>query len=113
MTAYQPCKVTKDTGTTTYHQQLAIQQSNTTIKVNPQKSFTQDLTKWMVTGHHKGEQYILAGDFNKPLHSTSGTIKLCSNKTPQLVDILASMNATKFSTAKTREERINYILIIS
>eukprot|EP00957_Ditylum_brightwellii_P012342 932211-Ditylum_brightwellii.AAC.1 len=64
----------------------------------------------MVQCHHKGERCILAGNFNEPLHSTSGTIKLCSNDTLQLVDILSKMVATKLSTTKTGNERIDYIL---
>eukprot|EP00957_Ditylum_brightwellii_P056619 4291692-Ditylum_brightwellii.AAC.1 len=65
----------------------------------------------MVKVHHKGEQYILASDFNKLLCSTSGTIKLCSNDTLQLVDILDGMTSTKFSTTKTEKERVDYILM--
>eukprot|EP00957_Ditylum_brightwellii_P206579 15349080-Ditylum_brightwellii.AAC.1 len=65
----------------------------------------------MVKGHHKEEQYTLAGNFHKPLHSTSGMMKLCSNETLQLVDILCSMTATKFSITNTRQERIDYILM--
>eukprot|EP00957_Ditylum_brightwellii_P124531 9490837-Ditylum_brightwellii.AAC.1 len=70
-TAYQPCKPTKGTGTTMYHQQLALKQANSTSKVNPCKYCMKDLMTWMVQGHQKGEQYILAGDFNEPLQSTS------------------------------------------
>eukprot|EP00957_Ditylum_brightwellii_P156547 11914985-Ditylum_brightwellii.AAC.1 len=43
ITAYQPCKFTKRTGTTVYHQQLTLQQTNSTSKVNPCKSFIKDL----------------------------------------------------------------------
>eukprot|EP00957_Ditylum_brightwellii_P152138 11583640-Ditylum_brightwellii.AAC.1 len=78
-----------------YHQQLALQQSNSTIKVNPCKSFIKDPMKWTEHGNQKGEKYILAGNFNETLHSTSGTIKLCSNGTLQLVDILSGMTEEK------------------
>eukprot|EP00957_Ditylum_brightwellii_P163450 12444148-Ditylum_brightwellii.AAC.2 len=53
--AYLPCKPNKVTGTTRYYQQLTLQQSNSTIKVNPCKSFIKDLMKWMVQDHQKGE----------------------------------------------------------
>eukprot|EP00957_Ditylum_brightwellii_P075352 5726127-Ditylum_brightwellii.AAC.1 len=75
ITAYQPCKPYEGTGTTIYHQQLALQQANSSSKVNPCKSFIKDLMSWMVQGCQKGERLILAGDFNKPLQNTSGTIK--------------------------------------
>eukprot|EP00957_Ditylum_brightwellii_P119945 9153970-Ditylum_brightwellii.AAC.1 len=71
ITAYQPCKLTEGTKTTMYHQQLALQQTNSTSKVNPCKSFLKDLMTWMGQGHQKGEWHILAGNFNKPLQSTS------------------------------------------
>eukprot|EP00957_Ditylum_brightwellii_P077144 5863182-Ditylum_brightwellii.AAC.1 len=64
---------------------------------------------WMVQAHQKGEWYILAGDFNEPFQSTSGTIKLCSNNTLQLVDILSGMTDKKFSTTKTGKDMIDYI----
>eukprot|EP00957_Ditylum_brightwellii_P018151 1367238-Ditylum_brightwellii.AAC.1 len=66
---------------------------------------------WIVQGHQKGEWYILAGNFNEPLQSTSSAIKLCSNSTLQVVDILSSMTDKKFSTTKTGKDRIGYILI--
>eukprot|EP00957_Ditylum_brightwellii_P085054 6467088-Ditylum_brightwellii.AAC.1 len=96
-----------------YHQQLALQQANSTSKVNPCKSFIKELITWMVKGHQKGEWYILAGDFNEPLQSTSSTIKLCSNSTLQLVDILSRMADENFNTTKTGKDRINYILMSS
>eukprot|EP00957_Ditylum_brightwellii_P143956 10969181-Ditylum_brightwellii.AAC.1 len=65
----------------------------------------------MIQCHHKGEWYILTSGFNKSLHSTSGTIKLCSNGALQLVDIFSRMNATKFSTTKTGKEMVDYILM--
>eukprot|EP00957_Ditylum_brightwellii_P052354 3971111-Ditylum_brightwellii.AAC.1 len=65
----------------------------------------------METVHNKGERDILAGDFNEPIHSTSGMMKLCSNETIQLVDILGSVAETKFSTTKAGQERIDYILM--
>eukprot|EP00957_Ditylum_brightwellii_P150842 11485857-Ditylum_brightwellii.AAC.1 len=74
--AYHPCKPNKGTGTTMYHQQLALQQANFSSKVNPCKSFIEDLTPWMVQGHQRGERFILAGNFNKPLQSTFSTVKL-------------------------------------
>eukprot|EP00957_Ditylum_brightwellii_P198809 15153854-Ditylum_brightwellii.AAC.1 len=64
MTTYQPCRTTKSTGTTTYHQQLSLQQMNNINTVNPCKSFINDLMKWMKAVHAMGEQYILAWDFN-------------------------------------------------
>eukprot|EP00957_Ditylum_brightwellii_P077838 5916027-Ditylum_brightwellii.AAC.1 len=94
-----------------YHQQLALQQANFTSKVNPCKSFIKDLMTWMVQGHQKGEQYILASNFNKPLQSTSDTIKLCSNSTLQLVGILSDMTDKKFSATKTGKDRIDCILM--
>eukprot|EP00957_Ditylum_brightwellii_P122621 9351134-Ditylum_brightwellii.AAC.1 len=45
ITVYQLCKSTRGIGTTTYHQQLALQQANSTSKVNPCKSFIKDLMK--------------------------------------------------------------------
>eukprot|EP00957_Ditylum_brightwellii_P135269 10314276-Ditylum_brightwellii.AAC.1 len=65
----------------------------------------------MEQGHQKGERYILAGNFNEPIHSTSGTLKLCSNGALQLVDILSGMTEGKFSTRKTRKDMINNILM--
>eukprot|EP00957_Ditylum_brightwellii_P145570 11084127-Ditylum_brightwellii.AAC.1 len=55
ITAYQPCKSTKGTGTTTYHQQLSHQQANSTSKMSPHRSFINDLMTWMVQGYQKGE----------------------------------------------------------
>eukprot|EP00957_Ditylum_brightwellii_P149141 11357714-Ditylum_brightwellii.AAC.1 len=61
--------------------------------------------------HQKGERFILAGDFNEPLQSTSGTIKVCYNSILQLVDILSGMTDKKFSTTKIGKDRIDYILL--
>eukprot|EP00957_Ditylum_brightwellii_P016874 1272751-Ditylum_brightwellii.AAC.1 len=67
--------------------------------------------KWMLQGHQKGERYILASDFNESFHSTSATIKLCSNGALQLVDILSGMTEAKFSATKMGKDRIDYILM--
>eukprot|EP00957_Ditylum_brightwellii_P175087 13330913-Ditylum_brightwellii.AAC.1 len=49
ITAYQPCKVTKKQGITTYHQQVALlQQDGCTI--SPREAFTTDLMKWLKEG---------------------------------------------------------------
>eukprot|EP00957_Ditylum_brightwellii_P180496 13749512-Ditylum_brightwellii.AAC.1 len=66
---------------------------------------------WMVQGHQKDERFILAGNYNEPLQSTSGTIELCSNSTLQLVDILSGMTDKKFSSTKKGKDRIYYILM--
>eukprot|EP00957_Ditylum_brightwellii_P077472 5886871-Ditylum_brightwellii.AAC.1 len=52
--AYQPCKSSKLTGTTTYHQQIALlkqQHQN----VEPRKAFLTDLLTWLKAGQKKGE----------------------------------------------------------
>eukprot|EP00957_Ditylum_brightwellii_P174103 13256227-Ditylum_brightwellii.AAC.1 len=55
ITVYKPCIVTKTTGITTYHQQLVLQQSETTTTINPPKAFTHDLLKWMLLRKRKGD----------------------------------------------------------
>eukprot|EP00957_Ditylum_brightwellii_P002223 171011-Ditylum_brightwellii.AAC.1 len=59
----------------------------------------------------KGRKYILAVDFNEPLHITSGTMKLCSNGTLQLVDIPSGITEEEFSTMNMGKDRIDYILM--
>eukprot|EP00957_Ditylum_brightwellii_P084361 6415668-Ditylum_brightwellii.AAC.1 len=60
------------TATTTYHQQLALQQMKTSSTVNPHKRITSDLLQWMKSAKSCGELFILGGDFNETLHSTLG-----------------------------------------
>eukprot|EP00957_Ditylum_brightwellii_P023473 1771828-Ditylum_brightwellii.AAC.1 len=40
--AYKPCTITTNTGTTMYHQQLALQQLETNATINARKTFTSD-----------------------------------------------------------------------
>ena len=101
----------KTTGIATYHQQLALQQSETTAIINPRKAFTHDLLKWMSLGKSKGEKIILGGDFNESLTSTSNMIKFCSHDNLKLIDILGDLTQETFSTTKIRKQRIDYILI--
>ena len=111
ITAYKPCVVTKITDITTYHQQLALHQSETTTTINPHKAFTCDLLKWMLLGHRKGEKIILGGGFNESLTSTSDIIKFCSHDDLKLIDIFVELTQESFSTTKTGKQRIDYMLI--
>eukprot|EP00957_Ditylum_brightwellii_P142664 10869783-Ditylum_brightwellii.AAC.1 len=112
ITAYQLCHASNTIGTITYHQQLALHQINTTISVNPCKFFIKDFHKWMLAGHSKGKRFILAGDFNKILNSTSSMIKFCANKTLHIVDTLGNLTNTSFSTTKSGKNRIDYMLML-
>eukprot|EP00957_Ditylum_brightwellii_P033395 2530424-Ditylum_brightwellii.AAC.1 len=111
ITAYKACVVTKTTGITTYHQQFSLQQSKINATINPPKAFTCDLLQWMLTGKYKGEKFILGGDFNEPLISTSDMTKYCSHDELKLVDILGDLSYELFSTKKTGRHRIDYMLI--
>eukprot|EP00957_Ditylum_brightwellii_P011569 874449-Ditylum_brightwellii.AAC.2 len=51
--AHKPCTVATTMGTTTYHQQLALQQSDTNSTINPRKMFTSDLLTYMKKSHKK------------------------------------------------------------
>jgi hypothetical protein len=103
--------VTKTTGITTYHQQLALHQAKTNTTINPWKAFTRDLIKWMQLGHRKGEKFILWGDFNESLTSTSDMIKFCSCDDLKLIDILGELTQQYINTSKTRKQSIDYMLI--
>eukprot|EP00957_Ditylum_brightwellii_P092017 7005339-Ditylum_brightwellii.AAC.1 len=50
------------------------------------------------------------GNGTRTQQSTFGTVKLCSNSTLQLVDILSNITDEKFSTTKTGKDRMDYIL---
>eukprot|EP00957_Ditylum_brightwellii_P181641 13836686-Ditylum_brightwellii.AAC.1 len=52
ITAYQPCKVTKKQGITTYHQQVALLQQDGHV-ISPWEAFTADLMKWLEEGKKK------------------------------------------------------------
>eukprot|EP00957_Ditylum_brightwellii_P059484 4516336-Ditylum_brightwellii.AAC.1 len=73
ITAYKPCTAASTTGTTTYHQQLALQQLETNTTVNPCKLFTSDLLQWMKSTKSCRELFILGGNFNE----MPDMIKLC------------------------------------
>eukprot|EP00957_Ditylum_brightwellii_P133343 10166632-Ditylum_brightwellii.AAC.1 len=77
ITAHKPCIASSTTGITTYHQQLALQQMETSSKVKPRKTFTSDLLSWVKSAKSHRELFILGGDFNEMIHSTSDMIKLC------------------------------------
>eukprot|EP00957_Ditylum_brightwellii_P069344 5264282-Ditylum_brightwellii.AAC.1 len=111
ITTYKLCTVTTNTGTTTYHQQLALQQSKTNTATNPRKTFTRDLLQWMKKLHQKGVRFILGGDFNETLHSKLDMMKLCSDNNLNMVDILGNLTHILFSTTKTGKSRIDYKLI--
>eukprot|EP00957_Ditylum_brightwellii_P030118 2279507-Ditylum_brightwellii.AAC.1 len=51
--AYKLCTVITTTGTTIYHQQLALQQSETNSTIDPRKTFTSDLLTWLKKLHKK------------------------------------------------------------
>eukprot|EP00957_Ditylum_brightwellii_P203757 15336077-Ditylum_brightwellii.AAC.1 len=89
ITAYQPCKVIKKQGITTYHQQVAFLQQDGRA-ISPREAFTADLMKWLKEGKRKGEHFILGGDFNEVPRIGSTLIKVCTNKSVPLVDSLAS-----------------------
>eukprot|EP00957_Ditylum_brightwellii_P030245 2289912-Ditylum_brightwellii.AAC.1 len=54
----------------------------------------------MLIGHAKGECFLLAGDFNEPLTSTSGMIKLYSDKCLKMLDMLGDLTDEYFSTSR-------------
>eukprot|EP00957_Ditylum_brightwellii_P160602 12226262-Ditylum_brightwellii.AAC.1 len=96
------------TGTTTYYQQLALQQSNSTEVKNPRHTFYKDLMTWMKQAHKRGERFILEGDFNEVLISTSGLTKFCGDDTFKMIDVLGTITRKPFNTTKTGQQRINY-----
>eukprot|EP00957_Ditylum_brightwellii_P168289 12811293-Ditylum_brightwellii.AAC.1 len=71
--AYKPCTVTTNTGTTTYHQQLALQQLEINAMITPRKTFTKDLLQWMKTLHKKG----ILGNLTYTPFSTTKAGKNC------------------------------------
>eukprot|EP00957_Ditylum_brightwellii_P065724 4985388-Ditylum_brightwellii.AAC.1 len=73
----------------------------TNSAVNPRKAFTLDLLWWMKSVKSCGELFILGGNFNETLHSTSDVIKLCYDDDLQLVDALRDLTNSQFSTMKT------------
>eukprot|EP00957_Ditylum_brightwellii_P048014 3645940-Ditylum_brightwellii.AAC.1 len=74
-------------------------ETNTTV--NPCKTFTSDLLRWMKSAKSCGELFILGGHFSETLHSMSDMIKLCYDNDLQLVDILGDLTNSQFSTMKT------------
>eukprot|EP00957_Ditylum_brightwellii_P178585 13603550-Ditylum_brightwellii.AAC.1 len=74
--AYQPCKVSKKHGNTTYHQQVATLQQEGR-RLCPRDVFIQDLLQFLHMCHDKGKTFIIGGDFNEVLHVKSKLIKLC------------------------------------
>eukprot|EP00957_Ditylum_brightwellii_P191605 14588785-Ditylum_brightwellii.AAC.1 len=67
--------------------------------------------QWMKGSHTQDKHYILAGNSNETIHSTSGMIKFCSNDKLQLGCILGDMTETKHITTRTGQERIDHILM--
>eukprot|EP00957_Ditylum_brightwellii_P046878 3557939-Ditylum_brightwellii.AAC.1 len=53
VTAYTLCTVTSATGTTTYHQQLTLQQLNNNKVKNSRHTFDKDLMTWMKQAHKR------------------------------------------------------------
>ena len=53
ITAYQPCKVSKKQGITTYHQQVSMLQQDG-CQLTPGEIFITDITKWLEEGKKKG-----------------------------------------------------------
>eukprot|EP00957_Ditylum_brightwellii_P035668 2704233-Ditylum_brightwellii.AAC.1 len=87
VTAYQACKSSSKTGTTTYHQQVVmLKQQNRTE--DPRKAFIKDHLKCLKIGHNKGEHFIIGDNFNDTLDIKTKLIKLCTDKKLQLVDVL-------------------------
>eukprot|EP00957_Ditylum_brightwellii_P145766 11099946-Ditylum_brightwellii.AAC.1 len=95
---YQPCKATS-MANTTYHQQLALLQSNTMVKMELRKMFIKDLKGWLKQCKNKVEFIISAGEYNEVLHITSPMMTLCTDPDLWLQDIL-EISPQQFSTAK-------------
>eukprot|EP00957_Ditylum_brightwellii_P175385 13351218-Ditylum_brightwellii.AAC.1 len=89
VTVYQPCKLSKMTGTTMYHQQVAMLQQQKQTK-GPRTAFINNLRQWLLECRKRDEKLILGGDFNKRITSKIPLIKILSDPILQLVDILTS-----------------------
>eukprot|EP00957_Ditylum_brightwellii_P163660 12460541-Ditylum_brightwellii.AAC.1 len=87
VTAYQPCKPSKMTGTTTYHQQVAMLQQQKR-SIDPCMAFITDLRQWLLECRKCGETLILGGDFNERITPKAMLMKIISDPILQLVDIL-------------------------
>eukprot|EP00957_Ditylum_brightwellii_P012881 973182-Ditylum_brightwellii.AAC.1 len=74
--AYQPCKASKLTGTTTYYQQIAmLKQQHQNVETR--KVFLTDLLTWLKAGQKKGEKFIIREDFKDTMDLKFNLIKLC------------------------------------
>eukprot|EP00957_Ditylum_brightwellii_P138530 10559489-Ditylum_brightwellii.AAC.1 len=60
---YQPCKVSKKQGITTYHQQVAMLQQDGQ-QLTPREAFIIDITKWLEEGKRK-ENFSLWEEISK------------------------------------------------
>eukprot|EP00957_Ditylum_brightwellii_P170366 12967470-Ditylum_brightwellii.AAC.1 len=87
ITAYQPCKVTKKQGVTTYHQQVASLKQDG-CDLCPWRAFILGLIKLLRSRRKNGELIVFGGNFNDVLSIKSTLLKLCMNDQLQLVDIL-------------------------
>ena len=110
ITAYQPCKVSKKQGITTYHQQVAMLQQDGR-QLTPREAFIIDITKWLEEGKKKGELFIVGGDFNKVLKIGSTLLELCTNKKVPLVDSLASKERDNKSSSLSGQTIIDYVFV--
>eukprot|EP00957_Ditylum_brightwellii_P045382 3440105-Ditylum_brightwellii.AAC.1 len=110
VTAYQACTSSIKTGTTTYHQQVVILKQQHRIE-DPRKAFMMDLIKWPKAGHDKGEHVIIGGDDNNTIDTKTKLIKLCTDETLQLVDVLQSKQCDMMNTLLSGQSAIDYFLV--
>eukprot|EP00957_Ditylum_brightwellii_P182606 13909439-Ditylum_brightwellii.AAC.1 len=106
--AYQPCKVIKKQGVTTYHQQVALLKQDGQ-NICPKKAFIPDLIKLLESRRKKGELIILGGNFNEVLSTRSFLIKLCTNDQLQLVAILDCPEKRHKSSSLSGKQIIDYM----
>jgi hypothetical protein len=77
ITAYQVCpRPTIKTGTTAYHRQESLLQTQGQTDHNPCHNFRKDLTVLLKPMKHCNEHIILIGNFNEPLDNNSNMSKL-------------------------------------
>jgi hypothetical protein len=110
LTAYQPCKILKKQGITTYHQQVVMLQQDGR-QLTPREAFIIDLTKWLEEGKKKGKLFIVGGDFNKALKIGSKLLELCTNNKVPLVDSLASKERENKSSSLSGHTIIDYVFV--
>jgi hypothetical protein len=118
ITAYQVCKrtthaVNPDEGMTAYVQQERLLREEGHPNINPRKHFCKDIISFVKTLRANNESIILCGDFNEILTIDSELIRLCTDPSIQLVDILSTIHphTSELPTCDRGSTRIDFALI--